>query len=642
MAAWGGHEGGGPEQRWSPFPVQDWSRLPYDAHAAYDPRLDAEDGSTLVVDPDWGPPTPRPRACVPLVVIVLCCVLVGGALWAGDVGRAPAASAAQAFVPADGHVAYERVTEDPATGGGEPKVLVTESARIDGAAVQGSLDYALSAQVVGVLGLAGAKAGRFWRTTTTVVDGIASGHQDVRLLRVNDAVEVLAESTASEAFVYDPAVVELPADVVAGARWSGAGSAGSTQDYRSEFTATAADGCLAVLGTMTYASKSGQPGNVRTLTRTWCPGQGMTAATEQIGRRVLTWTRIDALPGRTEARTVEEPHAWSDPAAWQRREFGAISSDPTFGDAEVASQEATVPPVIAASGLVIRVAGQPQDLIAFTPRSTTQWVSLWRMHPGGTVLTLRAFGDVLVATTSLRETVAYTDAGVRLWSVRTDELSLAGAVRVADDAVALATVDGVVRVLDLGSGAERWETSVGSDLSLAPVAVGGVLVVADQQGVVAALDLKDGAPRWSVERSAVTLTAAGDQLVLTADGLAEGYDTVTGRLRWQRPVPGFVTATTTYENQTILATKDGSFVLDADGHVVSCQPGWLDLTVHGGYLIGWGPIEATVLDPQLRTVTRWALSAATVGGSAGTPLPYRQGLRLAGPRWSLQVWSDEP
>lgn len=632
MAGWEGQE-----QRWSPFPVQDWSRLPYD------PLLDAEDGSTLGLDPDRDPPTPHPTGWVPLLVVALCCLLVGGALWTGDVARVPQASAALAFVPGDGHVAYGKLTEDSATGGGETRVLATESARIDGAAVRGSLDHSLSAQVVDVLGLPGLKSGRFWRTTTTVVDGIGSGHQDVRLLRVNDAVEVLAESDANGAFVYTPALVELPGDVVPGARWSTTGSAGPTQDYRAEFQASAAaDGCLDVRGSVTYASKSGQPGNTRTLTRTWCRGQGMSAATDQIGRRVLTWTRIDALPGPIEPRTVEEPYAWSDPAGWQRREFGAISSDPTFGDAQVASEEATVPPVIAASGLVIRVAVQAQDLIAFTPKTTTEWLSLWRMHPGGTVLTLQSFGDVLVVTTSLREVVAYTDAGVRLWTVRTDELAIAGAARVTDETVALATVDGVVRVLDLRTGSEQWKSSVGSDLSLAPIAVGGMIVVADQQGVVTALDLADGTRRWSVDRPAATLTPAGDQLVLTADGLAEGYDVGTGQLRWQQPVPGSVTATARYENKTVLATKAESLVLDADGRLVSTQPGWLDLTVHGGYLIGWGPSDATVLDPQLRTVTRWALSAATVGGAASTPLPYRQGVRLAGPRWSLQVWSDEP
>lgn len=640
MAGWGGQE-----QRWSPFPVQDWSRLPHDPldSPAYDPQLDAEDGKTLLVDPAWGPPTPRPRGWIPLLVVVLCCLLVGGSLWVVDRGQAPRATAALAFVPVDGHVAYEQRTEDSATGGGETSVVVSESARIDGAAVIGSVDNALGRQVLGVLGLEGVQAGRFWRTTATLVDGIGSGHQDVRVLRVDDAVAVVAESDAGGAFVYDPALVELPADVAAGARWSSSGSAGSAQDYRSDFEATAAaDGCLAVRGTVSYASKSRQPGNVRRLTRTWCPGQGMTAATDQVGQRVLAWSQIDGLPGPIEPRTVEEPYAWSDPAAWQRRQYGAISSDPTFGDAAVGSPEASVKPVIAASGLVIRVAVQAQDLIAFTPKTTTDWIALWRMHPGGTVLTVRAFGDVLVATTSLREVVAYTDAGVRLWSVRTGELTVAGAVRVSDDAVAVATVDGIIRVLDLRTGAARWETSVGSDLSLAPVTVDGALVVADQQGVVTALELEDGTPRWTVDRPAATLTAVGPLLVLTADGLAEGFDATSGRLRWQRPVAGAVTASATYENRVVLATKSGSLVLDEDGRLLAREPAWLDLTVHGGYLIGWGPIEATVLGPELRTVTRWALTAQTVGSAGGTPLPYRQGLRLAGPVWTLEVWSDEP
>ena len=37
---------------------------------------------------------------------------------------------------------------------------------------------------------------------------------------------------------------------------------------------------------------------------------------------------------------------------------------------------------------------------ATTPKTVDRWTSLWRMHPGGTILSVAAFGDVVVATTS--------------------------------------------------------------------------------------------------------------------------------------------------------------------------------------------------------------------------------------------------
>ena len=82
----------------------------------------------------------------------------------------------------------------------------------------------------------------------------------------------------------------------------------------------------------------------------------------------------------------------------------------------------SVPPVLTAAGLVIR-ATSSNDLVAFTPKTPTQWVALWRMHPGGTVLSAAAFGDVVVATTSQRQVVAYSAAGVRLWQHDLDELA---------------------------------------------------------------------------------------------------------------------------------------------------------------------------------------------------------------------------
>ena len=74
------------DQAWSPFPVQDWSRLPDDplAHST--------------VDPSWGPPAPPRRWWIPLVVLAVIGALVGGATFAGStVGLDPPQTPATAF-----------------------------------------------------------------------------------------------------------------------------------------------------------------------------------------------------------------------------------------------------------------------------------------------------------------------------------------------------------------------------------------------------------------------------------------------------------------------------------------------------------------------------------------------------------------
>ena len=110
-----------------------------------------------------------------------------------------------------------------------------------------------------------------------------------------------------------------------------------------------------------------------------------------------------------------------------------ISINPTFGQGPmVGSPSAVAAPVRTESGLVIRATLGPGDLVATTPKTLTEWTSIWRAHPGGTVLSLSAFGNVIIATTSNRQMVAYSDVGVRLWQLSLDDLAPTPPVRISD------------------------------------------------------------------------------------------------------------------------------------------------------------------------------------------------------------------
>ena len=180
--------------------------------------------------------------------------------------------------------------------------------------VLGGLDWTLGVKVAGVVGSDHVDRMRFWRTTSSEIGNLGSSQQNVRVYRIDGAVELIAESDQGGADVYSPALVELPAQVAPGDTWSGEGKVGSRR-YRSDFRAAAAEpGCLRVSGTVAETTATGQPGTTREVQKTWCERRGVVL--EEIVRgevsvRVDTVSRPAADPT---LRTVGEEWSWSDPA----------------------------------------------------------------------------------------------------------------------------------------------------------------------------------------------------------------------------------------------------------------------------------------------------------------------------------------
>lgn len=640
-------QGGGADQPWSPFPVQDWSTMPADpmrppvADEGLGTEAPAWGVSSTDVLASWAPPRdPRP-AWLPLLVIGLLCALVAGALATADrVGSIRTARGSVRFVPADGAVAYaeQKLTRELDT---RTTTTVTESARLAGLAGTSSLEFAFSTKILGAVD--DITQTNFWRTTTTQIASVTASQQVTRVYRVNGPVELLGESAPNGTYVYQPALSELPQDVAPGASWTSAGSASDTLDYRSDFRADAGpDGCLVVSGTVAYDSKTGQPGVTRSLSKTWCAGAGITAASESGGNTALTERRVARPPAEPDLRTTDEPTATSAPATWTRKRFGTKSIDPQLGDGPMLGTATQVPPVVAASGLVIRNVLQGGDLVALTPKTQQDWTVVWRMHPGGTVLSLAAFGNVIVATTSQRQLVAYSDAGVRLWETELDEVSFRPPVRLADTELAFVDPSGTLRVLAIATGAMRWQRTVGSDVAISPVVGAGVVVICDHDRHVTAYDAMSGDQRWQVDAEATRAVVVGDAVMVFAERTLEALDVTTGRRRWMVPVAGTATALVGVANDVVIATKTGTLIIDPAGRIVGRLPAVGSLTPVGSHLIGWGNEEAIVLDPGYAVVARFDLAAATLGSGPKMPLPYRQGVWLFTTSWDFEAWSDEP
>ena len=620
------------DQPWSPFPVQDWSTLPPDPLGG------------VAVNPTWAPPRsdlaqPRRPWWRPLIIVVLVGVMIAATAYVADstviFGRAATATR---YLPPDGAVAYERTdtTRELNTSIG---TSVTESARLTGVPGLLSVDSRFGA-AMGPETFDKSDTIKVWRTTTTQLNDPAAIAQTVRFYRVTTGVDLLGVSTPTEGYVYSPGLILLPADVHAGSRWSSAGSAGTALDYRSELQAAAADGgCLAVTGEVRYLSKDGQLGRIVSLNQTWCPGQGIVAESQSFADVRTTTSRIEA-PAPGVPTTTNTPIQWSSPQGWTAGQFGTVSINPTFGEDQMVSTPANVTPVRTESGLVIRATYGQGDLVATTPKTLTDWTSVWRAHPGGSILTLTAFGNVIIATTSNRQVVAYSDVGIRLWQFAVGDLAQTPPARAGDQEAILVDLAGVMRSFDLGTGALLWQHDVGSDVNVAPVVGSGVVVIMDRGGTTTAFDVATGKRRWYVEMLGRGATVIGDTVVVLQDQTAHALAIDTGLHRWVRPFFGTLTGVTRFADLVVVATKSECILINQVGMIVKRLEPALALTPTQDHLAVWGIGDAQVLDKNGIAVTRWSLPPLTIAKQDRVALASAQGVLLFNNDWTFEVRED--
>jgi outer membrane protein assembly factor BamB len=613
------------DQPWSPFPVQDWSTLPPDPLGS------------VAINPTWPEPEdPRPW-WRPLIVFALVAALVAGAaVVASSVGVATRVSTAAGYLPADGAVAYERTaaTRELKTTVG---IAVTESARFTGVVGLLGTDSAFTTKLLGE-SYKDRDRIQIWRTTTTAINDPTAIAQTIRFYRVNAGIELMGVSTSSEGYVYSPALLLLPADVRAGRQWRGAGSAGDTYDYRSELRADALDDdCLRVTGEVHYLSKAGQLGRVIALDQTWCHREGLLAESQSYADVRIASNRIDPpAPTAQTTTTTNAPIHWTVPQHWTTKNLGTISINPTFGEGPMGGSPSAVTPVRSESGLVIRptVGG---DLVATTPKSPIAWTSVWRTHPGGSIMTLSAFGNVIIATTSKRQMVGYSDVGIRLWQLSLDDLAPTAPVRIDDHDAVLVDLAGDMRRFDLATGTVLWRHNVGSDVNVPPAVGSGVIVIMDRGGTTTAFDADTGKRRWYQEMQGSAAAMIGDTVVVIQDQAAHALVVDSGRHRWVRPIFGTLTAMVDFADHIVVATKSESVILGADGAVEKQLGPLLTLTPSQDHLVTWGPTEASVITRDGTVVSRWELPALSLSLQERWALGTGQGVLLFNNDWTFQA-----
>jgi outer membrane protein assembly factor BamB len=585
------------------------------------------------------------------IVLGLVGVLITGSL-AAVAGPAPDRSSplVSTYVPADGTVQFAR-QESTIAGRRATATIMTESARITGSAMLNALDWNLATRVIGALDSDRDRIdrSRFWRTISTQVSPVATSSQaaQTRVYTLDADIALAAESGPGLGFSYLPNLVELPAGVQAGQTWRSSGTAGApTIRYTSEFAARAgAAECLEVTGTVTYSVET--TSLTRKLGRTWCPGGLIRESDDWVGTAVLRTAeaadpaRSGVAPAALPAAVTAQAAARWDPARWRPARHEVVSVDPNYGEGPMAGTPGSLPPVATRSGLIVQATASVPDLVAIGPDPAGRWRSQWRVHPGGEILTVSAFGDMIVVTTASRRVVGYDSRGIRRWTISTREVVRAQPVRTSTGTIAIATLDGEVLAVQVATGSVRWRTRVPGDVRLTPAATPQELAVIDGSGTLTGLDLVDGRQRWTADVDLpVALAATSSGLAVLSESTVGAYEIRggTNELTWRRWFPGGGRAVVAAADSVVARTQDEVLAFDGAGSRRWARPGSA-VSTDGRLLVVWGAERAEVLDASGRVVT----SFTTPAESAGNPhrhLATEGGVLLFDSTWTFSGWTD--
>jgi len=555
-------------------------------------------------------------------------------------GPAAPATGAGAWLPADGH--RVRFAEP-----GNPDIKFSEWSQPTGLSL---LQSALAAYpywlTITDLDAVSTQYARL-HTVQAGPDGTGTGLSDSLWTLGADGARAAIEAdvtTVDGASVLDvsvlvPGRLDLPSDVAAGDSWVSDGTAQTwdattsafvASPYRATYRATTpADPGLATRGCLDVAMEQQTGDKTRTLSRTWCPGDGIVSLTDSTG----TWAPTTAGP------PVQMDAA--DPFDWSTADSLGFTPR-TINHADVPgslSLSPVSPPGLLNGGAVFAEQVLPDVHGVSTTEDMPQ--AVWAVRPGGKLTASATLGGVTMVATTNRQLVAYNNEGRWLWEAQLSDLVVVPPVRFGERVVVVA-LDGSVTALDPKSGAVAWRTDLGAELRNTPVVAGDRLLVANQAGALACIDangrtvwvqdvgvprsmaassgpdpvvvygengsvvlraysLADGHQVWRqrVYQTPRDLISLDSALVLRDDSAVLGIDWSTGAVMWRWA--GQRTAAGIGGGQRALLLGDTDFVLlAADGQPVRTWPHDLvDVTSHTTYLVAAGKTVLAYSDSGL-------------------------------------------
>lgn len=469
----------------------------------------------------------------------------------------------------------------------------------------------------------------------------------------SEGTHLYAQSWGWQGMIFGPPILEVPADVHAGATWESRGQAGfqrggvrDVTDYHNtsradppQDAAEAEQGCLVVTSSTDVQSFAMHEESV------WCPQRGIVRQEGRWGSLSYSFVPAPPTPVSEQVRQTLPPPdlSDSDPATWSTGPVQApVEDDPVFGVATPVLVP-TTDPVVGPLGQ-ISVANQFNgDVVTVhvDESGTSQYpegsaVLQWRSRPGGgDVVAVGTHGELVTAVTTNRRLSLIGGNGARRWTIELSEVAAQPPISLTPDRIAVATLDGRVRMLDVATGTEIWNTAASQQAIALPMATDGRTIAAVDEGYRLLLldahtgellsnDLEFGQP--------VNDVAVVDGTVVLSVGQVIGVDARSGRIRWRTEisVPQHIevsdrtVAVTTLHDVHLIEADAGRVVarqsavtalVGARGGFVALADGHLELwNTAGEAQHEWdlGGAPATVLTVGAGRV--WAFDRATLTG----------------------------
>ncbi|QIG44363.1 PQQ-binding-like beta-propeller repeat protein [Nocardioides anomalus] len=530
---------------------------------------------------------------LPGVTVTAAGALVVGLLWWGTADQVSGdpENAATALVPPDGTRGL--VTSD---GTADGSAQVVEHARLTGPEMVVTSPVVVGGAIATVLD-DDPYSWRIWRSTTTTYpqdEEEEQTQQETTLRRLtDDGVEQLA-AYGPIALVFDPPLLEVPADVADGSEWSGDGDLivdGETGQlgYRGSFAAQAdGDDCLRITGSLSFVRGEDTVLDNPTDER-WCRGRGIVAEQD---------VDAPALAGSTEP--LEPDLGGVEDWAAHDRPLRVAGGGEGVEDtpASITLDEA---PVAGVDGRLLLPDAQADDVVAFDPVGDGTRLRTWVAHPGGEVLSLEAAGDVVVAGTSRRQVVAYGPRGDWRWSHGLDDVPSGQPLAVDADHLVVTSAAGEVDALDPVSGQLLWTGALSDRIRLQPVHGSRTVVVSDVAGRLTAYDTDDGTEAWSTEVTGgvESMAVVDSVLVVRAPDAVQAFDVADGERLWSSRISptstgstvaalGAVVALTSSEGTVALGVRDGRERWRSDGGDEALAVGGHLFVLDGRRLVAFG------------------------------------------------------
>lgn len=548
------------------------------------------------------------------------------------------------FLPADGAADPVRLqVGDPEAPSGDPVSATVEHALITGGDITVAAPY-------NQLRASPSPSDRpptehLWWREVLATGSLYAPAPRIRLRSVTeDGVRLHSQGWDQQGLAYDPAPIELPADVRPGQRWSDQGRATAAgiggdgwapyrhtaQAERAEDPVRARRGCLRVRSS-TRIERSPADTLVIAESQTWCPGRGVVESSGSIGDVDFT---VTPGPGLLQLKPdqLAEPTEIAPSADWSavplRTDLGDSGFGPAFETLDVTDYR---------HGTSVDSVGSlhvPFGADAITGFPTTTPGTVWmhgRLHPGGKATAIGSFGETTVVAGSRRVLRAYDLFGRVRWTVPTPDVVAVPPVAVPGERLLVATVSGQVMMLDALSGRELWRRQLPGPITVPPDADGRIAVVATDHEMFA-LDLTDGARLWAYDTDRIEPELFGDVVVVGDWSSLTGLSRRTGRELWTvTSLRSDLVRLTRFGEHLAVATTSGLQLRSPQTgrSVVDLPLGTVhDAVPVGGRLLVLTDDEVIAIDHTGEQVARWPQRSTLRTGQR--LLTYRGGVLALG------------